>query len=85
MNLDPRSLYLNTELGVVLQSPKLADALRASFQILIQPENSWRVMNTSEGLRWESSAGVIDVEPAKSDWQRFQGQMMRMIPVSDQL
>jgi cardiolipin synthase C len=85
MNLDPRSLYLNTELGVVLQSPKLADALRASFQILIQPENSWRVMNTSEGLRWESSAGVIDIEPAKSDWQRFQGQMMRMIPVSDQL
>lgn len=85
MNLDPRSLYLNTELGVVLRSPMLADALRASFQILIQPENSWRVTNASEGLRWESSAGVIDEEPAKSNWQRFQGQMMKALPVSNQL
>lgn len=85
MNLDPRSLYLNTELGVVLRSPELADALRDSFHVLINPENSWRVRNTAEGLRWESSAGIVDEEPAQSEWQRFEGNMMKILPVSDQL
>ena len=85
MNLDPRSLYLNTELGVVLRSPELADALRASFHTLIQPENSWRVLMTAEGLSWVSTEGTITEEPAKSPWQRFQGQLMRMLPVSNQL
>jgi putative cardiolipin synthase len=51
LNLDPRSLYLNTELGVVLESPSLATALRNSFETLIDPENAWRVLNTPDGLR----------------------------------
>jgi len=85
MNLDPRSLFLNTELGVVLQSPELAGALRASFNTLIQPENSWRVISTEKGLRWESSAGTVDEEPAKNIWQRFESQLMTILPLSSQL
>ena len=85
MNLDPRSLYLNTELGVVLRSPDLADALRASFHTLIQPENSWRVSSTAEGLRWTSSAGIINTEPAESSWQRIKSLLFSILPVSNQL
>ena len=85
MNLDRRSLHLNTELGVVLRSPGLIDALRGSFQTLILPENSWRVTMTENGLRWTSSTGIIDKEPAKSDMQRIKSQLLRAIPVSNQL
>lgn len=85
MNLDRRSLYLNTELGVVLRSRGLADALRDSFRTLILPENSWRVTNTENGLRWTSSAGIVDKEPAKSDMDRIKSQLLRVIPVSNQL
>ncbi len=85
MNLDPRSLYLNTELGVVLRSPDLADALRASFHTLIQPENSWRVSSTAEGLRWTSSSGIINTEPAESSWQRIRSLLFSILPVSNQL
>jgi putative cardiolipin synthase len=85
MNLDRRSLYLNTELGVVLRSPDLADALRESFHTLVQPENSWRVTNTDDGLQWTSSAGTVDKEPAKSDMQRIESQLLRILPVSNQL
>jgi putative cardiolipin synthase len=85
MNLDRRSLYLNTELGVVLRSPDLVDALRESFHTLLQPENSWRVINTDNGLRWTSSAGTVDEEPAKSDMQRIESQLLRILPVSNQL
>ena len=84
-NLDPRSLYVNTELGVVLQSPALADSLRVSFQDLIGPDNAWRVTTSDQGLRWTSSAGVIDEQPAKSGWQRFRGWLLGLLPVSSQL
>ena len=38
MNLDPRSLYLNTELGVVLTSPRLAEELKQTFATMIEDE-----------------------------------------------
>ena len=85
MNLDPRSFYLNTELGVVLRSPDLADALRTSFYRLIHPDNSWKVSSTEEGLRWTSSAGTTNEEPADSNWQQIRSLLFRMLPVSNQL
>ena len=85
MNLDPRSLYLNTELGVVLKSPELAGLLRDSFHNLLRPENAWRVTSTADGLHWESSAGVIDNQPAKSGWQRVRNWLFSLLPVSSQL
>jgi putative cardiolipin synthase len=85
MNLDPRSLYVNTELGVVLESPELADSLRESFQTWIGPENAWRVTSTPDGLRWQSSAGVVDRQPAKGSWQRWRSRLLSLLPVSSQL
>ncbi len=84
LNLDRRSLYLNTELGVVLRSRELADTLRQSFNILIQPENSWRLTNTENGLRWTSSAGTVDKEPDVDATKRFESQLLMLIPVSNQ-
>jgi putative cardiolipin synthase len=85
LNLDRRSLYLNTELGVVLRSRELADYLRDAFNTLIKPENSWRLTNTDNGLRWTSSAGIVDQEPEVTDMQRFSSEMLKAIPVSSQL
>ena len=85
LNLDPRSLYLNTELGAVLNSPALAEQLRESFLTMIEPDNAWRVLSTPEGLRWQSSAGTFEEEPAKSGWQRFRNWFYSLIPLSGQL
>ena len=85
LNLDRRSLYLNTELGVVLRSRELADTLRESFNTLIKPENSWRLSKSEDGIRWTSSAGVVDEEPDVTDQQRMQSQLLKLIPVSSQL
>jgi len=84
LNLDPRSLYLNTELGVVLKSSELAEQLRASFNDWIRPENAWRVTSTPEGLRWESSAGIVSRQPAKNGWQRLRNWAYGLFPVSSQ-
>lgn len=85
LNLDPRSLYLNTELGVVLRSAGLARALRESFGELIDPHNSWRVTEKDNALQWESSAGVRDSEPARSHWQLMRSRLLGLIPVSGQM
>jgi putative cardiolipin synthase len=85
VNLDPRSLYLNTELGVVLDSPELAAQLRRSFQILTQPQNSWKILVTNSTVEWHSTAGVARRPQAKSLWQRLRFWFFSWLPVSRQL
>lgn len=41
-NLDPRSANLNTEVGVLVESPELAHQLTESIERDILPENSWQ-------------------------------------------
>ncbi|MBB5443317.1 putative cardiolipin synthase [Paraburkholderia sp. WSM4177] len=43
MNLDPRSANLNTELALVIHSPKLANQVASIFERAIQPDHSYRV------------------------------------------
>ena len=85
LNLDPRSLYLNTELGVILKSSSLVDELSAEFSRLISGENAWRVVETDAGLQWHSAAGTLDRQPAKSGWQRFKSWFWSFLPLSGQI
>jgi putative cardiolipin synthase len=84
-NLDPRSLYLNTELGVVLESEALVDLLTRSFLDLIRPENAWRVVYGTEGFEWHSAEGVVYEAPAKSAWQRWRYRLLSLLPLQNQL
>jgi len=43
MNLDRRSAKLNTEQGIVVESPALAQAVAQYFATLTQPRNAWRL------------------------------------------
>ena len=42
-NLDPRSANLNTEVGLLVDSPKLASQLTATIERDIHPGNSWQI------------------------------------------
>jgi len=85
MNLDPRSLYINTELGIVLRSRALARQFTDDFERLTNPDNAWRVYDTPEGLRWTSSRGVLEQQPARSDWQRTRAALYSLLPLAGQL
>lgn len=84
-NLDPRSLRLNTELGVILQSPSLVAELKETFERMTDGENSWRVRRADGGFEWESAKGTVDQQPAKSDWQRFRSWLLMLLPVTNQM
>jgi len=86
-NLDPRSVYLNTEIGLLIDDPVLADEVARLFDRDLTPENTWRVRVNEKGeLIWESSEGAVGApQPARTLWQRIQVFFFSLMPVEDQL
>ena len=74
-NLDPRSASLNTEMGLVIESPVLAEQIAAAFADDI-PARSYRVHLSEAGaLQWleqhENGVIVHTTEPGVTWWKRF--------------
>lgn len=87
LNLDPRALEINTENGLYIESPELSKELAAMFDAMMQPENAWRVYLDKEEqtLRWQSSKGTVDAQPARSFGQRISDFFFRLLPIESQL
>jgi putative cardiolipin synthase len=77
LNLDPRSLDLNTELGFVVESRELADMLARQFDELVQPAYTYRLkLEPPDGdLVWVSEESGREVrytrDPEVGFWRRF--------------
>ena len=85
LNLDPRSIELNTEMGMIVASPGLGEEVAAIAERDMAPGNSWRVQLDENGkLIWESVEGIVTRQPAQNDWQRFQAWVFGVLP-EDQL
>jgi putative cardiolipin synthase len=65
MNLDQRSLHLNTEIGLIIESPELARQIAGRFADIAQPANSYVLMRASpmdsvnailSGARWKTES-----------------------------
>jgi len=81
LNLDPRSIRLNTEMGMIVASPALAEEVAAIAERDMAPANSWQVRLDENGkLLWESDAGVVTRQPAQSWWQRVQAWFFKIAP-----
>lgn len=54
-NMDPRSTHLNTEIGVLIESPELAEQIAAIIEDEFSLENSWRLELGPDGaLSWHT-------------------------------
>ena len=77
LNLDPRSLDLNTELGFIVESRELADILAQQFDELIRPAYTYRLeLQPSDGdMVWISEENGREVrfsrDPDVGFWRRF--------------
>lgn len=86
LNLDPRSIYINTEMGLIIESPELAEEVADLLERYMMPENSWRVRLEENGaLVWESSDDTVRRQPARNLWQRFNVGFMGLLPLEEQL
>jgi putative cardiolipin synthase len=80
-NLDPRSRNINTEIGILIDSPALAEELAQKIEYLMQPENSWRVKLDDKGrVIWVSGDTILKRQPAQSSWQRIQDVFFKLFP-----
>lgn len=59
-NLDPRSESLNTEVGLLVEDPVFARALREEIDADMLPENSWVIARRALPLGLEAVNGLID-------------------------
>ncbi|RPJ45632.1 MAG: phospholipase D family protein [Betaproteobacteria bacterium] len=93
LNLDPRSVQLNTEIGVVCESPPLARELADSVEQNLG-KIAWRlerVVDTSGNARiaWnETGAGGMRQqlqEPEVSGWRKFSVWFLSLLPIESQL
>ena len=81
MNLDPRSAEINSEMGVVVDSPSLARALAASMERDMGEDNAWRVsLAPDASVRWTAGDRVLDTQPARSLWQRIEDVIFMAFP-----
>lgn len=95
MNFDQRSMHLNTEVGLIIDSPELARQVAARFEAMVQPANSYALAlrpNPSGGpsrLIWrtheDGKAVEYTTEPARSDWQRIKANVLTLLPVDKEL
>lgn len=93
MNFDQRSLHLNTEIGLLIDSPALADQLAARFDAMTRPVNAYAVLAPSTtgraGLVWrtEEDGKTLEYvqEPARSIWQRIAARILGWLPLDREL
>lgn len=86
LNIDPRSIKINTEHMLVIDSPELAVRLLADFEDMIAPGNSWTVTRSENGrLRWQSGDEVRTRQPARGVRQRCTDFFYRWLPIEGQL
>ena len=90
MNIDPRSANLNTEMGVLLDSPELAAQLRREIDHISGPEMSYRVvLEEHEGLVWYDRVNGedrrLEREPDASTGRRVTVTLLRLVPIESQL
>ncbi len=84
MNIDPRSVLLNTENGVVLASPQMADDLVAGLQRTLA-DGAWRLALQDGQVIWRSRRDNVDMvktaEPDAGLWLRLQAALMSWLPI----
>jgi putative cardiolipin synthase len=85
-NLDPRSLRINTEMGLLVVSEELNAAVRTAFDPDFAERNAWRLQFDADGkVVWISDDTVLRSQPAASWMQRIEDWFFAHLPIEDKM
>jgi putative cardiolipin synthase len=83
MNFDPRSVNINAEAGVFVESPGLGEALARLMERDMSPENAWQVLLDEKGKPyWVNADETVYRQPARSGAERVMDKIFMMFPKS---
>ncbi len=88
-NFDPRSVLLNTELGLIIDSPAVAEKVAEMTELAMSPSYSHRLsLKRDQGetkIIWTSQAGnnevITDTEPNTTWWDRMKLEFFMLLPI----
>jgi len=88
-NLDPRSVNLNTEMGLLFDSAELGAELERLYARQTRPEASYRLELVDGRLRWHDPLAepprLWDSEPEAGAWRRGAARVLGWLPLESQL
>lgn len=88
MNIDPRSLRLNSENGIVIHSAAMADDFALGLERVLA-DTAWRVTLRQQQLAWtgrsEGSETTLHDEPGAGLWLRLQTKVLSWLPIEEWL
>ena len=93
MNLDPRSIVENTEIGIMVTSKEVAEILAGKFDMMIEKIAFRLELHTDEeGIEFifwhgleNGEERVWKADPHTSFWRRFALGLVSLLPVESQL
>jgi putative cardiolipin synthase len=85
-NLDPRSLRLNTEMGLLVSSEALNAEVRSMVERDFSQANAWQLKFDENGnVTWVSGNVVLRSQPAASFMQRLEDWFFMHLPIEDEM
>ena len=88
-NWDPRSVNINTEMGVIIESDVLAEQMTNFIENNLDAATFKLYIDDNNRLRWADNSGdepvLIKKEPNTNLWKRFKNRIMRILPIDSQL
>ena len=89
-NFDPRSAWINTEMGVIIRNPDLAKFFMQRIEKVIGTQAYEVYLDDDSRLRWrarevDGREVVYRKEPETTWWERFKARIARMLPIRGQL
>jgi putative cardiolipin synthase len=93
LNLDPRSFYENTEIGLIIKSPEIAEGMAEALDAAID-KRAFRLElhkdeDGDEQLLWHgyenNKAVTYDTDPHTGFWRRLGVSIMSLLPIESQL
>jgi putative cardiolipin synthase len=88
-NFDPRSANINTELGVIIESPELSAEMAKNINTALAEKTYELFLDEKQRLRWKTIENgeivIYDKEPHTTWGQRFMAGFMRILPIRGQL
>ncbi|MDO6762153.1 phospholipase D family protein [Agarivorans sp. 1_MG-2023] len=89
-NWDPRSINLNTEMGLLLTCPNLAELIHRSVYEELPYKSYLLALDQQQDLEWiekrrEQEEIRYNKEPKASAWRKFQAWIVGLLPLEDQL
>ncbi|MEX0331253.1 MAG: phospholipase D family protein [Puniceicoccaceae bacterium] len=85
-NLDPRSLRLNTEMGLLIESPSLNTRVREVLDLDFLLRNAWHLEVGPDGqVIWKSDEEVLETQPAASAFQKLEDWFLGILPIEGEM